>query len=683
MDLATPARFIPHVGPVFARRLAKLAIYTVADLLWHLPSRYEDYRITSEIARLQEGEQVTVIVTVRSIKNIFLSSGKQLQKALVYDTSGEIEVVWYNQPFLVKILAPSMNVALTGKVYQFNRVLNLQSPEYEIVKDKSELVSAGRLVPIYPETQGISSKWLRTRIHELLALHLFKEYLPQHLILKYHLLPIDEAIRLTHFPVSPRDPEKGKLRLAFDELIILELRALQKRLEWARIAKGKPILIPPESLKQFIGALPFTLTPSQLQAIDEIVSDLSKPHSMNRLLQGDVGSGKTVVAAVAMYIASLNGARSILMAPTEILALQHFETLKRLFVPFRIRVGIQTASNKTFFRTKNSNLKKAADDFDILVGTHALLENHVSATHVGLVVIDEQHRFGVRQRSILRKKGANPHVLTMTATPIPRTIALTLHGDLELSQLEELPSGRKRIKTWVVPENKRIDAYRWISRHIKESDKKNRTFIICPFIEPSESLTTVKAAVKEFTHLSEKIFPDVSLGLLHGKLHPKEKLRILNDFRMGNYQILVSTPVVEVGIDIPEATIILIEGADRFGLAQLHQLRGRVGRGEKQSYCLLFSSTSQENARLKSLERIFNGAQLAELDLKLRGPGSYFGTLQHGQIELKAASYCDFHLIQTTLQEAKILIREDAQLSRYPLLKQRVLSDTIQEVTPD
>ena len=405
------------------------------------------------------------------------------------------------------------------------------------------------------------------------------------------------------------------------------------------------------------------------KAVEEILKDLQSKKPMNRLLEGDVGSGKTVVATIAMYIACLNGFQSVFMAPTEILSLQHFKTLNDLLVPFGIKVAMITSS-----------LKKNLDNFDVLVGTHAVLSGRINFKKLGFIVIDEQQRFGVRQRSQLRDKGNSPHLLTMTATPIPRTVALTLYGDLDVTFLSEMPMGRKIVKTWLVPEEKRQNAYSWIEKELRSN--KAQAFIICPFVEESETFVSVKAATKEFERLKKHIFSNLKLELLHGKLKSKEKDKILDGFKKRKVDVIVATPVVEVGIDIPNATVMLIEASDRFGLSQLHQLRGRVGRSDKQSYCLLFTDSKNEKTlkRLKSMESIHVGAILAELDLKLRGPGEIYGTSQHGMPMLKIASFSDFSLIEKTKRQAENIFRD---LKNYPELSKKIKSENLSNISPD
>lgn len=515
-----------------------------------------------------------------------------------------------------------------------------------------------RLVPVYPETAGITSKYLRTKIHYLLSV------IPDE-IYPSDLLNWSQALKNIHFPSHLSVITPARERLAFDELLLLQLTSIQRRASWEKTRLTHPFSIPYPQIRRFISSLPFTLTPSQHRSVDEILTDLSTPKPMNRLLEGDVGSGKTVVAAIAAHAAHLSGFQTLILAPTQILAQQHHQTLSALFQPFGTEIGLITGKSK--IGIKNSEI-------GIIVGTHALLTKQFDAKNVGLIVIDEQHRFGVAQRALASALGESPHILTMTATPIPRTIALTLHADLDLSVLSDLPEGRIPIKTWVVPEEKRAAAYKWIAAQMK--NEKSQCFIVCPFISESESLSSVKAATTEFEKL-KKIFSPLKLGLLHGKLKALDRDLVINKFRAGEYQILVSTPVVEVGIDIPSATVMVIESAERYGLAQLHQLRGRVGRTNQQSYCLLFSPPTP---RIKFMESLQSGLELAEIDLKLRGPGQIFGHAQSGQTSFKAASYADFHLIKKTKSLAEIIL---PTLDKYPILRQLTKTDKIELVQPN
>ncbi|HUQ85402.1 MAG TPA: ATP-dependent DNA helicase RecG [Candidatus Limnocylindrales bacterium] len=675
MNLQSPITMGGRPLKMFSTRLEKLEIFTFEDFLLHLPSRYEDFSLISKIGRLQAGETVTIKGKVQESKNQYLRGNriKTIQKAVLSDETGSIELTWFNQPFIVKAIPVGSDISVSGKVELSKKGLSISSPDYEIIfNEKSDSLHTGRLVPIYPETKGISSKWLRRQIHNILVQYgaNIKDYLPVEVIKRNNFLDLHDALQEVHFPKSLVSATNARNRIAFDELFLLQLASIKKRSDWKIKKKGHKFEITKyqKKIDNLISSLPFILTDSQQIAVNEILTNLSTDQPMNRLLQGDVGSGKTVVGAIAMYLAYLNGFQSVLMAPTEILAEQHFETIKNLLEPIGVRVKIVTGS------------KKLTDEFDILIGTHAILNEKVLFSKLGLVIIDEQQRFGVNQRGIIRDKGENPHLLTMTATPIPRTVALTMYGNLDLSYLKELPKNRKLIKTWLVPPVKRDPGYLWIKKEIIEN--KSQAFIICPFIEESESMQTIKAAAKEYEKLSKDIFPDLKLGLLHGKLKGKEKNEILNKFRSGDFDILVSTPVVEVGIDIPNATIIMIEAAERFGLAQLHQLRGRVGRGDKQSYCLLFTDNpnSLHSPRLKGMETLYSGAELAELDLKLRGPGNLYGIAQHGVPKLKAASFSDTHTLHIAKREADKIFSE---LNKHILLSEKIENTAYSHVSPD
>ena len=614
-----------------AKKLAKLNIYSVFDLLFHLPFRYEDRRLISPTAHVQVGETLTVIGHISAVTNIFTKNGKRLQTANLTDDFGTLPVIWFNQMYLSRVFKTGDVVSLYGKIDFFNRKPTLISPEYDFSTE-------AKIIPVYPETAGLSSKWLRAKIQSVLAG--LPDITPLHA----------QSLNQVHLPNSLDAVEPARQNLAFDELLLLQPRALLHRRQWQATRLAHPFAVDQEKVLQFVASLPFVLTPSQNQAIKEILSDLSQLFPMNRLLEGDVGSGKTVVAAIAAYVAHLNGYQTLLLAPTQILAHQHFQTLTAL--------GLETALITASHKSSVINYKS------VIVGTHALLSDKLQLDKVGLVIIDEQHRFGVAQRALAAAKGQSPHILTMTATPIPTTVALTLYGDLDLSILDSVP-GRIPIKTWVVPEEKRTAAYEWIKK------QNTQVFIVCPFIEESETLTSVKSAKAEFEKLKD-VFSGRKLGLLHGKLKAKDKEQVIAKFRAGEYHILVATPVVEVGIDIPSATIIVIEGAERFGLAQLHQLRGRVGRSDVQSYCLLFSDTPSD--QLKALETHHSGAQLAEIDLKLRGAGDIYGTSQHGIPNFKIAKYADFSLIPAARAAAVKLL---PNLDKLPLLKDLVKTDKI------
>ncbi len=667
-------QYIPRVGPVMAQKLGRLGIRTVADLLFYAPFRYNDYSRIAKIRSLRPGETVTVEATVRSIKNAFTKTGKKLQQAKVADDTGELAVLWFNQMYLTNIIKPGDILRLSGKADWFGHTVVMTSPDYE-KKVPGAGLHTGRLVPVYPETAGVSSKWLRGRIGFILEQCKDKvlEYIPDSIQSKFSLIPIKTAIEDIHYPKNIQDSQKARFRLGFDELLILLLSARLQRRDWEKLNTAVPIKTQEKSVQQFVQALPFELTRDQKTAVNQIAADLKRKIPMNRLLLGDVGSGKTVVAAAAIYAVWSAGFGSVLMAPTQILSHQHFQTLSQAFADFHIPVTLVTGSTQRKATTRDTAPS-------VLVGTHALLSENVDLADTGLIVIDEQQRFGVGQRSLLRRKAktsTTPHLLTMTATPIPRTIAQTIYSNLDLTVIAEMPKGRQKIKTWVVPPHKREAAYTWMATQMK--DTKSQAFIVCPLIEDSETSTTVKAATSEYQRLGKDVFPHMKLGLLHGRLKQTEKEKIITAFTRGTIDILVTTPVVEVGIDIPNAHIMLIEAADRFGLAQLHQLRGRVGRSSSASYCLLFTEAENEESRqrLKLLETIHNGPELAQRDLTLRGPGDILGTRQHGLPDLKIAKLTDPVLLGAAVAAADELVRTDPALSAFPLLREILKKHTI------
>jgi len=653
MYLTSKITELPKVGPVFARKFEKLGVNTIEDLFYHVPNRYVDYSLVTTINKLHPDETVTIHAKIVSIKNIYSRRGLKMQIGSVEDATGKITVIWFNQPFLIRTLYPGRMVSLSGKVGFFSRKLCMSSPDYELLGEiEKPTVHTGRLVPIYPETSGFSSKWIRTlMLAAYQSMTPIEEFLPNATIQGSDLLTMDEAIRFVHFPKNLKEAEKGRERLAFNELLNLELISLHRKINWKKNVVANKLTINSSAISQFISSLPFKLTDSQETAIEEILADLIKNYPMNRLLEGDVGSGKTVVAAIASFAVFLNGFQTVIMAPTQILATQHYETFKKLLTPFGVRISLITSDLKKSNPGRN----------DIYIGTHSLIHNKINFDKVGLVVIDEQHRFGVEQRKYLIKKSGTPHVLTMTATPIPRTIALASYGDLDLSVLTEMPKGRLKVTTWFVPEEKRKGAYGWIQKQV--TSNKSQAFIVCPLIEDSEfeTMADVKSVTTEFEKLKE-IFAGLKLGLLHGRLKPTEKNKILNSFRDRKLDILVTTPVVEVGLDIPNATIMVIEAAERFGLAQLHQLRGRVGRSSAKSYCLLFSNIKYSK-RLRAMEKMHSGFELAELDLKLRGPGEILGTAQSGFPELKVASWNNYPLIKKAKDVACDIVKTP---SKYP-----------------
>lgn len=680
LNLDSPVTSLKMVGSIYGQRLAKLGIVTIKDLLYHLPFRYDDFSQITAIGSVYADQCVTVKAEVDSFKNIYTKNGKNIQRAQIHDVSGEMDIIWFNQIYLNKLIRPGLKMAFSGKTQFFGNKLVLYAPQFEILRsgeskppgkssiNVSESIHTGRLVPVYPETEGLTSKWLRSRIHSILTKFSLSpdELLPTVDQSKLNLMPDKEAIRKVHFPDNLSQAQMARERLEFDEILTLSIRTGITKLQNRKIRIPKRLKIRkflPLILK-FIEKLPFTLTRSQKDAVKDILSDLSASTPMNRLLEGDVGSGKTVVAAVIFYAVFLNGRKSILMAPTEILASQHFKTIDNLLRPYHIRVGLLTGAVK-------SDPKR----YDVLIGTHALIARSVKYSKFSFVVIDEQQRFGVDQRSLIRRKARKPHVLSMTATPIPRTIALTIFADLDLSVLDEMPLGGKTVKTWVVPDGKREAAYGWIRKQIKYENKRQQCFIVCPLIEESETLVSVKAVKAEYEHLSKAVFPDLRLALLHGRLKPEIKSKILTDFREGNYDILVSTPVIEVGVDIPDAVIMVVEAAERFGLTQIHQMRGRVGRNDIQSYCLLFTQSNDEAAiaRLKNLEIYSSGPKLAEIDLKLRGSGDLFGIKQHGYpVDLKISNLDNLELVSRIKKISEDILRKDPGLIYYPYLKKEI-----------
>lgn len=668
MELTTPLYTLTGIGSSLTIKLKRLDLNTISDLIYHFPFRYDDFSKVSKGSEATIGETVTLQGEIWSIKNIYTRFGKVLTQAIFNDGTSPITLTWFNQSWLAKQIQVGDKLQISGKLTKYKSKLSIMAPQWEKISDSLPTLHTGRLVPVYPETANLTSKWFRGKINQILPEILDKIQDPLPDDVRNGMISLTLAIQKIHLPDSEDDIEKAKDRLGFDELFYVSLATQKIRLAWEKKPLIQPLVTHENDLNHFVKRLPFKLTNAQNKVLDEIISDLKKTQPMNRLIQGEVGSGKTVVATIAAYIIHLNDLRTLFMAPTEILAFQHYSTISNLLKPYGIKVGIYTGS------------RKDAEDCDVTIGTHALLFKKLPTENVGLIIIDEQQRFGVEQRTLLRSRAKLPHFLTMTATPIPRTVALTLYGDLDLSVISEMPKGRPVIKTYLVPEAKRQDGYKFIEKRIKSGDQ---TYIITPLIEPSETLTTVKAAKVEYERL-KKVFPTLTLGLLHGRMKAKDKEQVLKDFRAGSIHILVSTSVVEVGMDIPNATIIVIEGAERFGLAQLHQLRGRVGRGTKLSYCLLYTSDASRNEarRLKYLETTFDGLKLAELDLKIRGSGDLFGVRQSGRFEFKIATLTDIQLVEKTRQKATNLLDLDPSLDKHPLIKAR-LESLATDVMPD
>lgn len=680
---------LPATSSVTIRKLKSLGINTYFDLLNYFPYRYENYSIISPIIKVQPEETVTVIGKIVEAKNHYTRRGLTIQRVIIADETGKIEVNWFNQPYLIRLFIIGQRISVAGIVKQFGSKLTIEPKEYEI---SGVNIHTGRLIPLYSEKKGLSSRTIREKVYTILNLtagvkYRVAETLPNEIITFNNLIDENMSYRQIHFPDNVVYGEKARTRLSFDELFYLQLANNLIKKQWKK-KKVKNVLVSKkdflQSIQQFKVNLPFILTSDQEKVIKEIISDLNKLEPMNRFLQGDVGSGKTVVAAIACYFSFLNGYQSVIMAPTEILAQQHYESFKKLFDWDGIKpsptITLITGSNKKqIVQTGHASSLQN----NIIIGTHALLNKNLKFKKIGLVIIDEQHRFGVTQRAVLKEKALNPHLLTMTATPIPRTVALTLYGELDLSYIKEMPKGRLPIKTYLVPKIKRDDGYSWIKKQIKE--KRAQVFIVCPLIEESESetLKSIKAAKVEFENLKQ-IFSDFNLDMLHGKIKSLEKERIMLDFKNKKIDILVCTPVVEVGIDIPSATIMIIEGAERFGLAQLHQLRGRIGRSNIQSYCFLFTEnrTEKTSKRLAFFSKNQLGVRLAEYDLLNRGAGNIFGIQQHGFVNLKIASLSDYELIEKTKNAVEYFVKKH-DVRDWKELKQRIDKQNAKEISKD
>jgi len=676
---------LPKIGFSYSKFLENIGIFTIRDLLYHIPTRYESFDEKYTISTLKEGSQVSFIAEIISIDNIFLRSGKRMTKAKVRDQTGKIDLIWFNQTYLSKTLKIGDYYRFMGKVGTMGGKLNLVSPKFEktvnpeglgfLAEPKTPALPEPdnsdhrNLIAIYPETKGITSKFLSQKIKYALENILLEDPIPQEFLTKYGFFSIKETLMNLHFPETKEINPKNYERLSYEELLLELIKVGQRKKIWKDKKNSFEMRDFSNKINLLEKSLPFTLTPSQKEAVLEIFSDLQKPHPMNRLLEGDVGTGKTLVAVFASYLTFLNNYKTVYLAPTEILAKQHFETFKKFLEPMGVKVVLKTASSKT---------KLKETDFDICIGTHAILFDYKHLQNLALVIIDEQHRFGVEQRSKILgiyEHQTTPNLLTMTATPIPRTLALTLYGELEISVLKTPPNINKKITTYVIYPKKRDEMYAWIA------SKNEQAFIVCPFVNQSEyeDLSYVKSAIKEYEELSKGVFKNLSVGLLHGKLKPQEKQDILNKFKNKEFQILVSTPVIEVGVDIPEASIIVIESAERYGLASLHQLRGRVGRGEKEGFCVVIPSHSSKSAyeRLKNLEKVHNGLELAEIDLKLRGEGDVTGLNQSGFKNFKFASLGDLTMLENTKKDADRILND---LQKYPKLEELVTSHNNKEI---
>jgi len=691
ISLETSLENLPKIGPAYQKRLKKMGLATVRDLLLYFPSRYDDFSNVIPIEEIKTGETVCVqgrISTVEHRKSF--RKWMDIIEIIVEDQTGFVKATWFNQPYLEKTFKEGDTVFLAGKVSLGQEGLYLNNPSYEkTTGPEDNLTHTGRIVPVYPETRGVTSRWLRFIIKPLLAqlYNTFPEILPEQILKKHKFLPIKKALWQVHFPDSFELLDASRARFSFEELFLLQLSVVKEKFRMMQ-KKSPPCPMDVELMKEFTKSLPFTLTDSQKQCSFQILKDLEKPYPMSRLLEGDVGSGKTVVAAMAALNVVKCGQQVAFMAPTEILAKQHLKTISTLLKDFHITIGFITGKENQM----NEGKIKKGDLLDyikngtvnIMIGTHALISKGVEFKNLALVILDEQHRFGVEQRSKLVKNSSLvPHLLSMTATPIPRTLALTVYGDLDLSLIKEMPKDRKPVKTVIVEPEQRREAYEFIRKEVKEG---KGVFVICPRIEikakkaesnnlfAAKTWDDVKAVKDEYEKLSKEVFPDLRITMLYGKMKPQEKELIMNDFKKGEIDILLSTSVIEVGVDVPRATIMMIEGAERFGLAQLHQFRGRVGRSDMQSYCFLFTTSPDQlnRRRLKALVNSNNGFELAQKDLEIRGPGQLYGTQQWGIPDMAMENLSNIFLVEKTRQAAIELLEQDPELKSHPLLQERV-----------
>lgn len=670
--LQLSVQYVKGVGPTRAAQLDRLAIRTVEDLLYHRPHRYEDRRHLARISELTLGAKQSTQGTVVAVSE--KRYGTYQFFAAISDDSGVLQAVWFGQRYLRRVIRRGARVIVYGKVERFG-ALTMTVEDFELLTgDADDTLHTGRIVPIHPTTEGLSPRMLRTIVAQALTAYRgeIPEIIPEPLRRARELMDRGTAFRFLHFPETMEQTEEARRRLAFDELLVLQCGVLLRRRDIQSIDKGFHYQVPTSELETFVASLPYVLTGAQRRVINEIIDDMRARSPMNRLLQGDVGSGKTVVAAAALHFAARGGSQGALMAPTEILAEQHASTFRQLLEPLGHRLGLLTGGA---LRREREATRKAlrGGEIDIAIGTHALIEAGVEFRRLGLVVVDEQHKFGVMQRAVLRQKGFHPDVLVMTATPIPRTLTMTLYGDLDVAVLDELPPGRGAVKTYHRGPEKRGEVYAWVLGKIAEGQQ---AYVVCPLIEESEKLQ-VEAAVAMAERLRSGHLRGVPLEVLHGRLKPAEKDRIMEQFHAGVTKVLVATSVIEVGIDVPQATIMVIEDADRFGLAQLHQLRGRIGRGAETSYCVLLAEEKTEAARirLETMVATRDGFHIAQQDLQLRGPGEMFGTRQHGLPDLRVADLLeDQALLETARDDAATLLRQDATLRTAQL---RALGDAV------
>ncbi len=667
MKLTDKVSVLNGVGDVVAKRLARLGIETIQDLLLHYPRRWEDYSQVTAISQTKPGEIAVVaelnsIATRRSFRRRLT-----ITEAVITDQTGSLKVVWFNQPFVANQLKAGERYFWAGKLEFKGGYLSLNNPMVEL----AGATTGGKIFPVYPETSQLSSKQLRRYVGDVISLcDGLRDNLPDEIEQNYDLISFGQAVRQLHQPTTMQQVEQARRRIGFGELFGYMLTGLYLR-KARQSESSAAMAFELAVVKQLVDGLPFELTDGQRKATWQILQDMEKPQPMNRLLQGDVGSGKTVVALIAAAMAAHHGYQTAYMAPTEILAAQHADTASTLLKPLGLRVGLLVASHKSAAKRELQE-QIGSGSIDLVIGTHALLSEKVAFKNLGLVEIDEQHRFGVQQRTALRSKASiSPHMLTMTATPIPRSLALVVYGDLDISVISELPAERKPVTTQVFTEAQRLSAYQHIEQRLGAGEQ---AFVVCPRIIQDDS-SGKKSVEAEYDRLRKSIFAHRRIGLLHGRMKADDKAAVMSKFAAGKLDILVSTTVVEVGVNVPNATVMLIEGADGYGLASLHQLRGRVGRSDKQSYCYLIGSTESPEslARLKSLEKTHDGLRLAQIDLMSRGPGEVYGKLQHGYFDLRMASLTDTLLIEQVREAAQAFLSSD-NMVKYPQIEQLVLT---------
>ena len=666
----TDVMYVKGVGPKVGNLLNKLGIYTARDLLFYFPKRHIDYSSRTLIRELKEGKDATIIGTIKSISAYNSKNNLGIISVTIADETGVVKLSFFyakaNRFLLERYKSQFLkgsNIIVSGKakIDKFSGTYTIEKPEFQVLSGEFEgknNLNLARIVPVYQLSEGLNIKTLRRAIFNAIEQFepVIKNVIPDEIMTRNNLLDRNKAIRQIHFPENEEMLEKARYTLVFEEFFLLQLKLAMLREENSQKIKALPLKIKKDGLvKKFLESLPFELTNAQDKALKEILRDIASDTPMQRLLQGDVGSGKTVVSCAMLLSAVENGYQGVLMAPTEILAQQHFNNFVGWLTPFGLSIGLFTGTNGVKVRRKlETDLKNG--QINIAIGTHALIQNNVEFKNLGAIVIDEQHRFGVKQRSQLMTKGKNPQVLTMTATPIPRTLALTTQGDLDFSVIDEMPKNRKPIKTYVIKPSQRTQAYKILSNEIANG---HQCYIVYPLIDESETLSA-KAATNEAERLKAEVFPDLNIGLLHGKLSNAEKDAVMEKFKNKEYDILVSTTVVEVGVDVPNSTVMMIENAERFGLSQLHQLRGRVGRSDLQSYCILVPANSSQTTmdRLQIMEQTNNGFIISEKDLELRGPGEFLGTRQSGMVNFLLADIIkDTKILEKAREEAFELVK--------------------------